>query len=121
MENNLEWQVTNLELSQKLKSLGYKQEGLFWWSKQGDQKTWKVEHGRYFAVDKRQDCVAPTVVELGKWLPTDHPIPQKFTDGWGGVVGAFHVIGAKTMANAYAKWVIWLRENNYINFKEENE
>lgn len=34
----LEEQITNLELSKKLKELGVKQEGLFWWIEWGDEK-----------------------------------------------------------------------------------
>lgn len=65
----LENQLTNLELSKKLKELGVKQESLFYWSKQTNQKDWKCEYHMYFAIDKRQDISAFTVAELGEMLP----------------------------------------------------
>lgn len=41
---NLEQQVTNLELSKKLKSLGVKQESLFWWVREmTNKRNYKLE------------------------------------------------------------------------------
>ncbi len=68
---NPDWQVVNSELSKKLKKLGYKQEGLWWWSVyDSEYKYWAV--GLEADIMKkvvRKYCVAPTVAELGERLP----------------------------------------------------
>jgi len=66
----LEQQVVNLELSQKLKELGVKQESLFYWNyndavpKQG----WYLDDEN-LAYPKEHTCHAYTGAELGEMLP----------------------------------------------------
>jgi len=65
----IENQVTNLQLSKRLKELKVKQESCFYWSKAMDNKFWRIENSQFFAVDERRDVSAFTVAELGEILP----------------------------------------------------
>jgi len=111
----LENQVPSLELCKKLKELGYSQKGLFYWY---------VEEGKTFIsveeLDLEECYVAPTVAEMGEWLDGTRSgmygeearcIHFKHGDG--------HSEYDKTEANARAKMLIWLVENDYIDFKEK--
>lgn len=64
----LENQVCSLELAQKLKSLGVKQESVCWWA-----RDWGSETGETFVThdEARWDVIyaAFTVAELGEMLP----------------------------------------------------
>lgn len=81
----IEYKVTSLELSRKLKEVGYRQEGIWWWIKIKDYNRYHLalynERREEFitsdlsirldATDKRilEKYVAPTVAELGEGLP----------------------------------------------------
>jgi len=58
----LEEQVTSLELSKKLKTLGVKQESAFYWDSDSEMQQWSVRRYRGF-------YSAFTVAELGEMLP----------------------------------------------------
>ena len=130
-------QMPTLELCKKLKALGYPQEGLFYWTGkadfpeghalEGDNGTRRI----VYQPDKlpSKGFVAPTVAELGEWLP-------RVIKGISSVFGEFYLriernrgwkvgyvskngkatrfVSADTEANARAKCLIWLVENNYL-------
>jgi len=58
-------QVVSLELAKKLKELGYPQESLWYWNSNGEIR--RVDG--FFDDDSKFIAVAPTVAELGEWLP----------------------------------------------------
>lgn len=124
----LEQQVVSLELAQKLKELGVKQEGNYMWGnfssqwglmfreKQGDNFDYWLKSG-YFPI-------AFTVAELGELL---NEITTKIdcgdswydkvgqtakpTVGWG---GDLHEETSDTEADARAKMLVYLLENNLL-------
>jgi hypothetical protein len=118
----LENQVTNLELSKKLKELGVKQESLFWWvgskndewfvmSLRSDEKDLMVggKEGR------KEGYSAFTVAELGEMLPKQFGTTKDHQDRW----YVYNRIGyeeqyADTEANARAKMLIYLIENKLM-------
>ena len=119
----LEQQVTSLKLSQKLKELGVKQESLYWWNE--DKKL-------YLRFDKAMVSVeqqvlmkksvfgdsdwysAFTVAELGEMLP-EHMRSWKDSDGyWDCDTEPKLISGNDTEANARAKMLIYLIENQLI-------
>lgn len=140
----LEHQVVSLELSQKLKELGFEQESLFYWQ-QGNlflpddkeiQNDWKV--GIFGAFNDKEFISAYTVAELGEMLPEILPVKGRATDydtdyslsisklenrcTWeicycgGGDCGCYgnKIIEEKTEADARAKMLIYLKENKLI-------
>lgn len=139
-------QVTNLELSEKLKELGYPQEGLFWWIDVSGyfEQQYAVMHLDESAFGNKHItenivCVAPTVAELGEWLPfkiemgkdTGYLCIDKLRSSFSSTVwkvayvspDTFQTlrecaISEETEANARAKMLIWLVENNHLEFKE---
>ena len=67
--NNLQNHTTSLELSKRLKELGFKQESLFVWYANGDDA-----HLLYLGEDEMRPMEAKTysaylASELGEWLP----------------------------------------------------
>ena len=70
-----QWQVCSLELSKRLKELGYPQKSLWYWQYNGKEGK-RLGIGKYkliamdgaFGISKR-DCVAPTAAEIGMALP----------------------------------------------------
>jgi len=119
---DLENQVTSLELSKRLKELGFKQESLFYWSKNGGQK-WKIENSFYFKVDKRADISAYTAADLGDMLPEYVEKDEKiywlkgyklleYVENY--TYNSLCIFRADTEADARAKMLIYLRENNLI-------
>lgn len=129
----LEEQVCSLELAQKLKSLGVKQESYFYWSNAMDG-TWRVENRAFFKFDRRSDVSAFTVAELGEMLPMvvhgdyDHLIIEKSIQHWliyysrdreGCPRSTNHSLyiyltASRTEADARAKMLIYLIENKLI-------
>lgn len=70
MEPKDQWQVCSLELSKRLKELGYPQEGLWWWHTGLNQKGWHVsqkERGMPWVVKNYEHYSAPTIAELLKF------------------------------------------------------
>ena len=127
-------QVASLELSRKLEKLGYPQEGLFWWADASDPLEVRnaIVYKEYIDFkDKYQlehiMCVAPTVTEMGEWLPNDSrefevdlykSDDAYWADAWEDDKAhqIFMVGGSDNEANARAKCLIWLVENNYLEF-----
>lgn len=127
----LEKQVASLELSKRLKELGYPQEGLFWW------RQYEVE-GRKFSTLLQQERLplnwqkdednltvyAPTVAELGEMLPTDNyeiylgkesrQYHIGFHKGLAVTASNNSYSIADTEADARAKMLIYLLENKLI-------
>lgn len=130
----LEQQVTNLELSKKLKTLGVKQDSHFVWCEHPDgQHVIGVEE--YSREDKTLKLISAfTVAELGEMLPWEIGgklnITTKCSNGswvvWyeknviGAIVGDEKILdqGADTEADARAKMLIYLIENNLIDVKD---
>ena len=111
----LEQQVPTLELCKKLKDLGYPQEGLWFWAvemKMGNETNkWSLcQHSHL--LPEHPKYVAPTVAEMGEWLP------NVTIDKWVGDNSWMveycedgKTVEGKTQANARAKMLIWLVEN----------
>ncbi len=120
---NLESQVCSLELSQKLKKLGVKQESLFNWITENQiREEWEI---RVEASDYSFDCPieiiasAFTVAELGSLLPGYY---KSYCSGDKKLWFCQHqeddiefiTETADTAANALAKMLIYLIENKLI-------
>jgi hypothetical protein len=129
----LENQVTNLELSKKLKKLGVKQDSLFWWcyeymfahKKYPDKRcalAYSDELKVTISYKKNEHISAFTVAELGEMFPTNIQLPFKrptmnsekewgekwFWSGSGGRQPA------ENEADARAEMLIYLLENKII-------
>ena len=121
---NSEREVPSLELCKKLKELGYPQDGEGWYwveVKSGYKWEWKLRLLVNFpyAVDNYK-IKAPTVRELGEWLPegfNEFKLNNKF---WiKNKKDCCYVVSNDTEANARAEMLIWLIENGYVKFKQE--
>ena len=107
----LEQQVVSLELAQKLKSLGVKQESAFYWHG-GLQFPYLVQR------KNGSDTISAfTVAELGELLPVNVQLPFK-KEGlaqeywyWSSEKGRHR---ENTEADARAKCLVYLLENNLI-------
>lgn len=75
MKTGIEWQVSSLELSQKLKELGCPQESLFYWTKEvedQDYYVWWETRDCHSYTERMANCIsAYTVAELGELLTGD--------------------------------------------------
>ncbi len=128
---NLEQQVCSLDLAKRLKELGVKQEGQFFW--QGYLHSGHtIELVQFGKVDGNYDyCAAFTVAELGEMLPPEINWGQGFKSlqilllsdqprKWdvryylGGSGIAPRGQSAETEADARAKMLIYLLENKLI-------
>lgn len=123
----LQDQVTSLDLSKQLKELGYPQVELFWWVCYDGKWVVEKHHGwseAYKHADEQVYC-APTVAEMGEAMQLDKVLDGKIIvekgtaskdwyvsmeAGGGGVQFQSH-----TEANARAKCLIYLLENNLIS------
>lgn len=119
----LQDQVISLELAKNLKELGVKQDSLFYW--------WKPIDGDWILVEKKEQdegyqmegraFSAFTVAELGEMLPCDFvsgkDISEKFCC-WSesNTIVLDFIEFAKTEANARAKMLIYLINNNLISY-----
>jgi len=134
----VEKEVTSLELSKKLKELGFPQskEGWYWVENKATKKAriefWDDKFEQY--LEENMEYInlykAFTNSELGEWLPIvikDYGLSiYKTLNGWAieyekinfieGSRKTFVKIRSdnETEANTRAKTVIWLRENGYI-------
>lgn len=134
----LEQQVCSLELAQKLKELGVKQESLFYWTDyqsatfdKGEfiQKFWVAGFNDPLEEDGATYYSAFTVAELGEMLPKELKIGEyiydvefywsdkewfisyaKYVDG----IHREHEIYAETEADARAKMIVYLLENKLM-------
>ncbi|MHA1396147.1 MAG: hypothetical protein ACTSSF_00255 [Candidatus Heimdallarchaeaceae archaeon] len=136
-----EKEVTSLELSRRLKELGFpqKEPGWFWvvyhdkdgdrvqllLERERDKKFWQML--RNCNPSYREVIKAPTNSELGEWLPFYLPELgflriEKNEDGFDYYYDRLNITEwyaiEKIEANARAKMAIWLRENGYITFNQ---
>ena len=142
----IEKEVPSLKLCKRLKKLGFPQEGKgefwegFWWVRSFMQD-WQVSYGiraGWAKGNEEKYIKAPTVRELGEWLPVEVEIEGNcyhlkfsqsldndnyiywYEDSNDNTLDNFYAI-ADTEANARAKILIWLIENGYINLKEKKD
>jgi hypothetical protein len=134
----LENQVTSLELSKKLKELGFPQDSLFYWFnpyfRKCSDSEYKLEQGQ----GSQKDISSYTVAELGELLPSTIHINGMGNvpmwtgrNGYGEWLIEYHItfnppvveIIEKTEADCRAKMLIWLTGNGYIkpSSEEKNE
>jgi len=117
-------QVTSLELSKRLKELGVKQESLFYWRNVNYMGGEKIDK---WIIEKKGDISAFTVAELGEMLP-EYVCGKKYDIGMC-IVEILRIpkgmaekaprpfisrFEAETEADARAKMLIYLLENNLI-------
>lgn len=135
----LENQVTSLELSQKLKELGVKQNSIFnWYYRSGFEEphhhqVLSTRESMHHGDDLNVNCSAFTVAELGNLLPSYILINglPKFLYCWKDDAGAwrihyaqwgemtdFFVDKCETEADARAKCLIYLIENKLIDLNK---
>lgn len=127
MKTGIEWQVSSLAPSQRLKELGVKQESCFYWMEKGASQilTYSTDDGLcspsgLMHYEWLSSISAFTVAELGEMLPKNifwNSITG-FTEGaWSCEVmigHEHHREGADTEADAHAKCLIYLLENSLI-------
>ena len=111
---NLEDQVCSLELAQKLKELGFKQESLFYWVKLSEKKSklkkreWGLANEGEFL--KKCDYIsAYTVAELGIWLKWIPMMIFGLPDDLKNLIQDFD-----TEANFRARCLIYSKNNKLI-------
>ena len=120
-----EREVPCLELCKKLKELGYPQneEGFYWvLEKVGYNYEWKLLFVDSSFTINNYKIKAPTFPEMLEWLPSyvwfnkNENLKNKYE-----VNDSYHAHTERdrTLSNACAKLLIWLRINNYIEFRKE--
>jgi len=122
----LEQQVTNLELSKRMKELGFKQESLFKWHSKIDEKGDRCHTELVYlpTPTMEQDYSAYTVAELGEMLQSRYEplsssmkgstVPVYIGGEYGWYVNGELTIRGDTEADARAKCLIWLAEHDMI-------
>ena len=138
----IEKQLVNRELSQRIKELGVKQESLFWWVKEYgysimdgantiDTEEWGVVYADNLndtiSKQKGEHISALTVAELGEMLPnfigdgtqlffwnTGNKSYCQYWDKEKKYIPNGNAVEADTEADARAKMLIYLIENNLI-------
>lgn len=124
----LEQQVVSLELAQKLKELGVKQESLFSWLKLNDlhvQDWYDCRITDYCIVNEYplDDIISAfTVAELGEMLPKHYSTLRRVIEGGKEIYICWNTdesdytnsTFADTEADARAKMLIYLLENKLI-------
>ncbi len=107
----LESQVSNLELSKRLKELGVKQESLFWWYDLGSnyrlQQLDEKERLSQYAIS------AFTVAELGELIGWGHLSGKNELGKWECWCKDYSLT-ADTEADARAKMLIYLLEQKLV-------
>lgn len=128
----LENQVCSLELSKKMRELGFEQESAFYWRNAG-QVGWQIENEVWMRNKKEDAYSAYTVAELGEMLPDLLNIENKiyyfgYANGNGKkspnyiyhdndigfLLTGYPVIKADNEADARAKMLIYLKEQELI-------
>lgn len=118
----LEQQVCSLDLARRLKELGVKQESLFNWCKHsGRFGKWHIRLSKGSVA--KEYFSAYSVAELGEMLPAWYRTgknidgEEKWTGGFwcGGLAMGTKTHFADTEADARAKMLCYLLENNLIN------
>jgi len=112
----IQQQVISLELAQKLKKLGCKQDSLWWWI---DPNIKGLEP--YLADHKKKTTgetyPAYSVAELGEMLPRGYA-SHKLGDEWYCLATEKdRDCSSKSEANARAKMLIYLLENGILNYE----
>jgi hypothetical protein len=122
----LEQQVCSLELAQKLKELGVKQESLFHWSRADNHGGLEVRYRQYVSEkdgEAVEHCSAFTVAELGEMLKPNAEHFKIFSSAdKPGYFAAYHHGGlgrGETMADAAAAMLIYLLENKLLTNEKE--
>ena len=112
----LEKQVVSLELSKKLKELGVKQKSCFDWVLPSIGDSWKVWEVSTYKRSDRKFLSAYTVAELGEMLPQMWIDTFKHSLEWQVGIKQFKHVACDeySEANARAKMLIYLIENNLI-------
>jgi len=130
-----EKEVANLELSKRLKELGFPQNREGWyWIKTTYPVKWILAimlDGIWLSVKNyiiikdeviEEIVKAPTNSELGKWLPEgfhEFKLDNRF---WIKDKQDYnYLVNDDIEVNARAKMAIWLRENGYITFNQGDE
>lgn len=126
----LEQQVVSLELAQKMKELGFKQESLFYWNLwngQGDDFLFQIHYNkpvlRGDGVLPKETCSAYTVAELGEFLDkaTSTPLIKAYIEVMDfnpmlmeAIPLAQHMLNLAQQPDIAAKMLIYLVENKLI-------
>lgn len=109
----LESQLVSLDLAKRLKELGVKQESLFCWSWYGSLK----EHLLVYGEEHKGEISAFTVAELGEMLPKE--LTSKF---FGKNVEFYYT---QIPDNSFTKWIMFYRNSmgsmNGCEVEDENE
>jgi len=120
---NYENQVVSLELSKRLKDLGFKQESLWWWIIRAEGNPIIVgKDKRYTTTFISSSYSAFTVAELGEMLPIGIVMTKyEFNKGgeirWACAYNDENIgnrICDDTLANCLARMLIWLRGKKII-------
>ena len=125
----LESQITSQDLSERLRDLGVKQLGTFYWRRQGGGP-WSIATAEELA-GAAEFVFAPTVAELGEMLPSWVSVglraDQKYRlsiwpeeIGWITWYGGDRVILNKSEADSRALALIHLLEKKLITVEEVN-
>lgn len=118
----LENQVVSLKLAKKLKELGFKQESHFYWVhiNGAERDEWVILSKKEFS-SKYNHYPAYTVAELGEMLPEKYmsgKLDNRNFNCWEFdemfMVKNYNNYQTKTEANARAKMLIYLKENNLL-------
>lgn len=126
--NEIEKHVTSLELSRRLKGLGCPQRSYFDWVKENGELTiWNpTQVSDYVTGNQEFLCSAYLSSELGEWMPEFVKTYKRSGEYWCDYLylenPRLDEDYARTEvqsieANAKAKMLIWLVENNYLDPK----
>ncbi len=115
-------QVCSRELAEKLKELGFPQNSLFYWS-YGPEDDIDLTYGLKKENIYLINISAYTVAELGEMLKEIMSNISEFWQSNGKLCIGYEIVNpvylyADTEADARAKMLIYLAENNLINPKE---
>jgi hypothetical protein len=127
----LEQQVVSLELSKRLRELGVKQESLFYWVKHrqtawpdpqlwftGQIHEWNNKQPEAFKIDILYSAF--TVAELGDMLPDRFRTDKRNGQYWASCEELLKPVVADTEADARAKLLIYLIENNLYDVSKHS-